>query len=180
LSLSGGLLLAVCFFLPAVKGCNQPVYPYEVPQVGAPYLLGLAGAVVSAVLLRRRRLSRALRRGHMILSVAGAAAIGIASHLLLSDIKLAEASEDSLRVLAAVAMWWAVAVAMAPALRRGCEPRWRTHRLLACTGAMSAAWFLCFARMEDAYYGLWLSLLGSELMAAGGLMAQRADSVPQL
>ena len=47
LSVPGGLLLALCIFLPAVKGCDKPVYPYEAPLCLGPYLFGLLVAVLA-------------------------------------------------------------------------------------------------------------------------------------
>lgn len=35
------LLLAACFFFPAVRGCNDVVYPYSVPEAWTPYIWGL-------------------------------------------------------------------------------------------------------------------------------------------
>ncbi|HEU0030739.1 MAG TPA: hypothetical protein VFQ53_08900 [Kofleriaceae bacterium] len=41
LTVPAGVVLFVCLFLPAVKGCSEPVYPIVVPPVYPPYVLGL-------------------------------------------------------------------------------------------------------------------------------------------
>jgi hypothetical protein len=48
-----GLVLFVCLFLPAVKGCNEAVYPMTMPMLWHPYLYGLVLALASAKLTVR-------------------------------------------------------------------------------------------------------------------------------
>ena len=47
ISLPSGVLLFVCLFLPAVKSCGEPVYPFELAPLTTPYLLGLLVALVA-------------------------------------------------------------------------------------------------------------------------------------
>src|SRR5262245_60808413 len=81
MSLPSGLLLALCFFLPAVRGCsNSPIIPFEelsrlkgspllVPAYLLPYLFGLlAAAVLGYQLLRPERTTRKLALGYCILT----------------------------------------------------------------------------------------------------------------
>jgi hypothetical protein len=61
-----GLLLFACMFLPAVKGCHQPVMPYEVPPFIPPYLYGLVLALIAMV-----HSPRSLALGALALRVIG-------------------------------------------------------------------------------------------------------------
>src|SRR4051812_19852575 len=58
-----GLLLFICLFLPAVKGCDAPVYPITMPMFIHPYVFGivLAAGATSLTLRGLRRTIRALR-----------------------------------------------------------------------------------------------------------------------
>src|SRR5438477_10197981 len=59
LTAPAGLLLFACLFLPAVKGCSAPLYPYEMPMFVPPYVYGLALAIGAAT-VSARRLRRAI------------------------------------------------------------------------------------------------------------------------
>ena len=48
-----GIVLFLCLFLPAVKACNSPVYPYELPPFCPPYAFGLIIAIVAMARTRR-------------------------------------------------------------------------------------------------------------------------------
>src|SRR5437763_15962688 len=62
-----GLLLFACMFLPAIKGCHQPVMAYEVPPFVPPYLYGLVFALIAIVWT-----PRSLAFGVLALRVLGA------------------------------------------------------------------------------------------------------------
>jgi len=53
LTAPSGVIVFVCLFLPAVRICGSPAYPYEAFGVQTPYLLGLLAAI--AALVRRPR-----------------------------------------------------------------------------------------------------------------------------
>src|SRR4051812_2526988 len=80
-SLSGGLILALCFVLPAVKGCNEPVRPYEVPSAWGPSALGLFAALLAVLRLAGARLPRPLAALYWLVATAGG--IGVGTFLVL-------------------------------------------------------------------------------------------------
>src|SRR4051794_6577356 len=43
-----GLLMFICMFMPAVKGCGGPVYPVTLPMLAHPYLFGIVFAIGAA------------------------------------------------------------------------------------------------------------------------------------
>src|SRR4051812_32980624 len=45
ITVPSGLVLFLCLFLPAVKGCNEPVYPITLPMLWHPYLYAVVIAV---------------------------------------------------------------------------------------------------------------------------------------
>lgn len=60
LSLSSAGVVVVTFFLPAVRGCTQPVRPVEVPSLAGIYGFGLVVAILAVYALRGRLVPRAL------------------------------------------------------------------------------------------------------------------------
>src|SRR5689334_16568751 len=48
-----GLLLFVCLFLPALRGCNETVYPVAMPMFWHPYIYGLVLALGTATVTVR-------------------------------------------------------------------------------------------------------------------------------
>jgi len=142
---TSGLLLFVCLFLPAVKGCSSaPIHPYEVPPFWLPYIYG---AVFSVVALARTQ--RGLELGTNVLRALAVITIA-AGGILLAVMELA----GIIQMLVGIAMLCVID------LRGVSERRVAASGLL--VGLLCSIWFGLWAGSQDALYGVFLSL-GSSL-----------------
>src|SRR5512142_2236223 len=140
--ISGAVLFA-CLFLPAVKGCGEPVYPVEMPMFLHPYLFGVAFAIgAGAVTARGLRTTIAILRVLSWLAVAGGLVMAIAAppigivELILGGILIAAIDT------------------------RGYSER-RAAISAIIVGAGSTIWFGLWATSPDALIGVYLSLVGA-------------------
>jgi hypothetical protein len=149
-SLTGtsGILLFACLFLPAVKGCNQPIVPLEIVPFWVPYLYGLAFAVIALV-----RSPRALEIAATVLRVlawlvlvGGCSVIPFVPQVGFAEVALAF-------VLIGLVGW------------HGGERRFAITALV--VGVASTAWFAFWCMSPDALLGVYLSL-ASSLGLVGG------------
>ena len=147
-----GLLLFVCLFLPAVKGCNESVTPISMPELIHPYLFGLVVAVGAASLTIRglRTTIRALR-AFAWLTIVGACVLAVmVPGLALVELLL------GFGLLAAIG-------------RRGYSEK-RAALATFVGGIVSLLWFSGWALSPDALVGVYLSTLGSAGLMVGGLV----------
>lgn len=164
LTLPSGLLLFVCVFLPAVKSCDKPVYPYELPPVWPPYVLGLLIAIT--VLLRGRALhSMILATRVVMLATIG----GIA---LLALVLLVEARLHNLVPVAALSGM--VALLLAITRLRG-RDELAGARVVIATGVLGITWFglWTLGDTDEVLYGIYVSVAASFGLFLGGIEWRR-------
>lgn len=165
ISIPGGLLLLFCLFLPAVKGCDKPVYPYEIPVAYAPYLFGLLAAVLG--IFRVGRVAKVLCTVTWALSSIAALAEG---YFFITGLKTNNHAE--LRFLVpALLLWLPLTITLLASVRwRQKAELWRAL-LLTSGGGLCLLFFLFFTAVERVYYGMWLSILGSASLLLEGVLS---------
>jgi hypothetical protein len=149
---TAGVLLFVCMFLPAVKGCSEPVVPLDTPPFWVPYLYGF---VFAAVALARTPLgfavaAIALRVLAWLVIVGGTAMLVIAPPIGIIELALG-------LVLLAVIGW------------HGSSER-RLALSAIAIGATSSAWFLFWCITPGALVGVLLSFASACGLLVGGLV----------
>jgi hypothetical protein len=147
-----GLLLFVCLFLPAVRGCDETVYPLSMPMFWHPYIYGLAFAFASAVVtVRHLRLAVLALRTLAWLTIIGSAFL-LAS---AGGIGIAELIIGAC-LLAAIG-------------RSGCSER-RVALTAIVASTFSLLWFGMWLATPDAMIGVYLSAFASVGILAGSLV----------
>lgn len=152
MTVPAGVLLFVCLFLPAVKGCgSQPVYPVELPYFWHPYAYG---AILAFTALATTQ--RAVRRATIVMRVL---AIGV----LVASVVLTLLTFELGIVLLGVA-----AVLLGVIGTTGVS-----ERRLAGSGivvsVMSLLWFGLWCGSSEAMVGVYVSLGASIFLLAGTL-----------
>jgi hypothetical protein len=146
-----GLLLFVCMFLPAVKGCNSPVYPLEVPMFLPPYVYGLVFALGAAtVSVRGMRRTLTALRIVTLLTILGS---GVTA-LMAPPLGMAEMFAAA--IVLAFAGWTK-----------------EERRAAACAiavGVFCTLWFGLWCTTSDALIGVYLSLVGAVGLLVGGFV----------
>ncbi len=150
---TSGLLLAACFFLPMMRGCEHDDASLELPRVWVPHVYGLVFAIFG--LARSRRVlavgSGILRALGWMVLVGGAAMMAAAPP--------AGAVELVLGVFLVVAM----------SGRTLGTTELRMAVIAVLVGAVSAMWFALWAATPDALVGAYLGLASSIGLFAGGM-----------
>lgn len=146
-----GVLLFVCLFLPAVKGCNEAVYPMTMPMFWHPYIYGLVLALGAAkITVRHLHYTVIALRILAWLTIIGSALL----LLVAGGIALAE-------LLVGMVLLGAIG-------RRGYSER-RVALTTIVIGALSLLWFGLWVVTPDALVGVYLSAVASTGLLAGGL-----------
>ncbi|HEY5924249.1 MAG TPA: hypothetical protein VIV11_21375 [Kofleriaceae bacterium] len=147
-----GLLLFVCLFLPAVKGCNEPVYPLAMPMFWHPYIYGAVLALGSAALTVRHLHYTvvALRIVAWLTIVGSAFLIAIAGGVALAELIVG-------------------ALLLAAIGRRGYSER-RVAATAIAIGVISLLWFGLWVTTPEAMVGVYVSALASAGVFVGGLV----------
>jgi hypothetical protein len=183
LSLPAGLLLAACFFFPAVQGCeDSPIIPFREVQhlensailvwvYVVPYLWGLLAVVAMGI-----GLLRAARPKEPLLYCLIAASLSLPCLGFLVFTALSEKGKERIigAVLSAPAAWLFGKLIASTASRS--DRAAQIARVIWCASLMDALWFGYWLLAEKPLYGLWLSFFAALALAAGGLLSdQRAN-----
>lgn len=147
-----GLLLFLCMFLPAMKGCQETVYPASMPMVWHPYLFGLVLALGAA-----RPTVRHLRYTVLALRILAWLAIGGGAFMLVFT--------GAFGVAASILG----ALLVGTIGRRGCSER-RVALTGVAIGAVSLLWFGLWVATPDALIGIYLSVIASTGVLIGSLI----------
>ncbi len=147
-----GLLLFVCLFLPAVKGCHETVYPISMPLVIHPYVYGIVFALGAGTLTIRgmRKTIDALR-----ILAYGSLAFGVVLVPLRPGTGLLELATGG-ALLALIG-------------RSGYSER-RAALTAIVIGMLSLLWFGLLASTAAAMVGVYLSVLAAIGLLVGGLV----------
>jgi hypothetical protein len=161
LTCPSGAVVFACLFLPAVKVCNAPAYPYEVIGVQTPYVLGLLAALVAAA--RSPRVVAAL-----VIAIRGLVWItnlGWAVALVVVAVSDGE--------LVPLAAWLAVTgVLIALFGWRGTDER-AAARVTIAAGVSALVWFGIFLFDPGAMYGTYTGAVAASVLLIGGLEWRR-------
>ncbi len=150
---TAGILLFVCMFLPAMRGCGTaPVSPLDVPPFLPPYLFGLVFAIMASI-----RSSRAVFAGVIAVRFLAmlVALVGFMVFLIAPSVGIVE-----------------LTVGMVLLTTIGVSGVSET-RLAAATvivGLVCTCWFGLWTASVDALYGVHLSLVSSIGLLIGGVV----------
>ena len=163
LSIPGGLLLGLCLFLPAVEGCEKPVYPYEIPQVYGPYLFGLLVALLAWLPAGKK--TQLLRFAAWTVGTVSAVGgiLNLINSMIGPDVKYRHF------LWAELLFWTPLLVALAGSVRHHRDPRRWHSELLWSGGGLALVFFSQFVVTGTTYFGLWLSILATLLLISEGL-----------
>lgn len=147
-----GLLLFVCLFLPAMRGCHETVYPVTMPMFWHPYIYGLVIALGTATVTVRhlRYTVLALRILAWLTIIGGAFLVVFAGPLGIAELIVGGC------LLGAIG-------------RSGCSER-RVALTAITISSFSLLWFGLWVATPDAMIGVYLGAASSAGLLAGALL----------
>ena len=147
-----GLLLFVCLFLPAVRGCDETVYPLSMPMFWHPYIYGAVFAL-GAMTVSVRHLR------HTVLALRVLAWLTIIGGAFLL------ASTGAIGIVEMI-----IGACLLGAIgRSGCSER-RVAFTAIVASTFSLLWFGMWLATPDAMIGVYLSAFASVGVLAGSLV----------
>ena len=150
---TAGILLFVCMFLPAMKGCGSaPVLPLDVPPFLPPYVFGLVFAAIALT-----RSARSLVAGVIVVRFL-ATVVGFAGFVVF----LVAPSVGIVELTVGLVLLSAIGLSGVSELRLAATT--------VMVGALSIVWFGMWTASADALYGVHLSLASSIGLFAGGMV----------
>ncbi len=189
LPLAGGLILAVCLFLPATRGCDEVIIPYNEPwYLWLPYLFGFTTALFFLLLK--------LKPGQFFLKISGVLhsitactasllfgySLGYSLYIecvLKDGIMAGTFDSELIRDTVFAIIWTLSTVLILKKIEKGIITFSIWSTLLG--GANAVIWFvylLFVLGIEDIYYGLWLSLISSIIILTGALSYEAVEKCP--
>jgi len=183
LSLPSGLLLFICAFLPAVRGCQDvPVYPYlEVTKsigstpLAIPYVFALLSLFAAWWFLRGPQ--RAPAVGEKIFhGVTMLASLSLVL-MFIGMIKDPNTTSRAFGLITVGPYLWLIYKQVQGFKLRDAAAQ--VGRSIATGSAVAAIWFLSWIVTAKAMYGMWLSLLSALLLATSGVLIEKDPDAPQ-
>lgn len=182
---SGGIL-AICFFLPAVRACEDKIVaPVNEPQFFPPYLYGLLVALAAAYWLWRRKPLPGILQASLAIGVGAAALVVFFfsfSEVGGKDMTIRQFLAASALSYCALIIFGHIAQRISAQIEGAQHDPVQDFAWLARSGAMMCcAWFAYWivVYLCDALYGLWLSLFSSLGLLAGTWMMHKRRAAPE-
>lgn len=182
LAIPSSLLMFVCAFLPAVRGCEDaPVYPYQeatkslaASSLGIPYVYALL--CLAAVLLFVRGPQRAPGVAVRVFHSISALACVALSFMFVGMAKDANATSRVFALVMFGPYLWLMHKKWQG--RRLHDDAARAARIVWTGSAIAGIWFLSWIVTTRPMYGMWLSLLSAIALSTSGVLIEVGTDLP--